>query len=166
MGCILELLKLWGQCLIFHYQEEMKLLLRKQKVSDTISIIIQTLFIPDSIAFFFLKKKFLYKSQGFVLLFFTGIHLLSPQKSLSHSNCCQTLICKLSTDICPLLAWYLLSIFLQFVLFLHALFFFGGWWQWLLTGVVRNITRNEKVPQNNPSATLNSDERKKELFVL
>lgn len=108
MGSILEFLKLWGQCLIFHYQEETKLLLRKQKVSDTISIIIQTLFLLDSIAFFFLKKKLLYKSQCFVLWFFAGIHLLSPLKSLSHSGCFQTRICKLSTDICPLLAWYLL----------------------------------------------------------
>lgn len=35
----------------------MKLLLRKQKVSDTISIIIQTLFIPESMAIFYFKKK-------------------------------------------------------------------------------------------------------------
>lgn len=139
----------------------MKLLLRKQKVSDTISIIIQTLFIPESIAFFFLKKKLFCESQSFVLWFFAGIHLFSPLKSLSYSGCFQTRICKLSTEICPLLAWYLLSIFLPFVLFLHALIFFGGWWQFLLTGVVRNITRNEKVPQNNPSATLYSDANKK-----
>lgn len=139
----------------------MKLLLRKRKVSDTISIIIQTLFIPGSIAFFFLKKKLLYKSQGFVLWFFAGIYLLSPLKSLSHSSCFQTRIYKLSTEICPLLAWDLLSIFLQFVLFLHALVFFGGWWQLLLNGLVRNITRNEKVPQNNPSATLHSDATRK-----